>query len=87
MNGILSQVEMDSKKPKSNFGLSLLMNCINWINHGGDTTKILNVTNNINLMRKKIFEEKFMQNLIKKYLLDNKHCVISIMNPQDNFNE
>lgn len=53
--------------------------------HDGDIGKALSITENISQLRKKIFEEKYLEQLIDKYMLSNKHQVKIVMTPDEKY--
>ncbi|KAL4435266.1 hypothetical protein ABPG74_017358 [Tetrahymena malaccensis] len=87
IEGALHQIEIGAKIPKDNFGIMLIQMLMTQIIHDGDVSKALKVTENIQTLRKKIFEEKYLQKLIDKYFLSNKHQVKIIMKADSNYHQ
>lgn len=55
--------------------------------HDGEISSALNISENIRILRKKIFEEKYLEDLIERYLLSNTHSVRIIMKSDVNYHE
>jgi Zn-dependent M16 (insulinase) family peptidase len=66
----LHQVEIQNKKPKANFGLSLLYSQMANLNHGVSIPASLDLSNTIKQIRENVKKGLF-EGLIKKYILDN----------------
>jgi Zn-dependent M16 (insulinase) family peptidase len=85
IESVLHQIEVQAKLPKSDFGISILQSVMTTLNHNGDPTYTLKVTENIAKLRKVLKKEKHFENLIQKYLIDNNHKVRLIMTPDNDY--
>ena len=68
-------------------GLVLLHCCANQWLHGADPTELLDFNKNTRISSEHGKSEGFFQNLIQKYLLDNKHCVAARLIPVPNLQD
>jgi Zn-dependent M16 (insulinase) family peptidase len=65
----------------STFGFQIVQTLMPlWI-HEMDPIEVFKTTKYISLLRERLAQEPFFQNLIKKYLLNNPHKLTLIMNP------
>ena len=83
IESVLHQVEVQAKLPKSDFGINVLQSLTVLLNHKGDSTFLLKISENINKLRRILKKEKYFEGLIKKYLIDNKHKLRLIMTPDN----
>ncbi|KRX07100.1 Metalloenzyme, LuxS/M16 peptidase-like protein [Pseudocohnilembus persalinus] len=88
IESVLHTMELDSKVPKSNFGLNILMQVLNPYNHDAEKPlAFLDVTNNIKTIKEKILDENYLKTLTEKYLLNNNHYLRYKMLPKQSFNQ
>ena len=82
----LHQVEIRNKEIKANYGLLLISSMIPFALHGNDPLVPLYINDYVEKLRKDLALEKpVFQNLITKYLLENKHCVRILAVPDSEF--
>ncbi|MCY6482935.1 insulinase family protein [Clostridium aestuarii] len=80
LNAVLNVYELSNRTVKGNFALmynNLIMR--SWL-YDGDPTLYLNINSDISNIKNKI-QKGYLENLIQKYLLDNKHCSLVILKP------
>lgn len=74
--------------PRSNFGLALLMKLTPGLVHDSPNPyDKLDITENIKLLRNKVLNEKYLEKLVSKYLLQNNHSIRLAMTPDEHYNE
>ncbi|KAJ5070964.1 presequence protease [Anaeramoeba ignava] len=85
IESILHKIEISQLERRSGFGIGLMEYILPvWMNNA-DVIQKMNITEQINIFRKKYQEESYLENLIEKYLLKNPHHVIIEMEPDENF--
>ena len=80
----LHQLELHRKEVTNTpypYGLKLNLTISSIWFHGGDPVRILEIDNDLKLIRQKLSEGQFLENLIKKYFLENPHRVLLILKP------
>ncbi|EGR33914.1 peptidase M16 inactive domain protein [Ichthyophthirius multifiliis] len=87
IEGVLHQIEINNKMQQQNFGINLLMNILNQYNHDGEVNQILKISENISILREKIFKEKYLEQLIQKYLNKKNVRIQLIMEPDDQYHQ
>lgn len=85
IESILHQIEFQSKLPKPDFGILLLQSLMPQLNHGGDPLYLLKVNEVMGEIRKRMRKSKYFEEIVKKYLIENKHKVRLIMTPDKNY--
>jgi hypothetical protein len=63
------------------YGIKLLLGIGSSWFHGGDPLSVLLFDEDLEKIRKKALNERFFEEYIKKYFLDNSHRVLMILNP------
>ncbi|MCB9480376.1 MAG: insulinase family protein [Desulfobacteraceae bacterium] len=63
------------------YGIKLLLGIGSTWFHGGDPLSVLLFDEDLEKIRKKALKERFFEDYIKKYFLDNHHRVLMILNP------
>lgn len=68
---------LSNKMQSSNTGISLLYSTIiQWI-HGADPLELFDFSKNLEILNENGHKPDYFKNLLKEYLIDNKHCVIA----------
>lgn len=85
----LHTIELKSRLSKSNLGISLFSSLSNAFNYNNfDQIRLqLQVEETIKTLRHKIENEKYLEHLIKKYLINNPKKLDFVMKPDANFKE
>ncbi|KAL4482884.1 hypothetical protein ABPG74_018910 [Tetrahymena malaccensis] len=79
-------MEVNAKEGKADFGLNLLQNMIPFIIHNKDPTVVLKMEESFEKLRRKI-DEGLIQQLVKKYFLNNNHGIRTIITPDNLFTD
>ncbi|CAG8615115.1 492_t:CDS:10, partial [Cetraspora pellucida] len=83
----LHQTELGKKHKTSTFGLSLMHSISSgWFNDS-NPIDILEINQNIDIIKERIKSEPFFQNLVEKYFLTNPHTLICIMETNQQYTE
>ncbi|XP_076750537.1 presequence protease, mitochondrial [Xylocopa sonorina] len=86
VQAILHSIELQVKHQTSNFGLQLLFNLTPLWNHNGDLIQLMRINEAIQKFRESIKNNpKYLQELVKAYLMDNKHRLILTMLPYEKY--
>ncbi|XP_050535717.1 presequence protease, mitochondrial [Daktulosphaira vitifoliae] len=86
IENILHSVELSMRHQSSNFGLNLLYGLLPVWNHEGNVVDVLNVGKKINIFKQNMTNDSnYLQSLMNKYLLNNKHKLIMTMSPNQNY--
>lgn len=86
MDSIMNVFELSNRTVKGDFALmhnNLIMR--SWL-YDGDPTLYLNINSDINTVKDKI-QQGYLQTLIQKYLLDNKHASLVVLKPEAGLEE
>lgn len=88
IDNILHSVELSMRHQTSNFGLQLLYGTLPIWNHDGNILDSMCVGEKIEKFKKKLTNQpNYLQLLVEKYLLNNKHKLIITMSPENNYEE
>ncbi|XP_050438210.1 presequence protease, mitochondrial-like [Adelges cooleyi] len=88
IENILHSVELSMRHQTSNFGLNLLYGILPVWNHEGNIINTMNVSEKIEIFRKNMaVNSNYLQLLVDKYLLNNKHKLIITMSPDESYEE
>lgn len=88
IDNILHSVELSMRHQTSNFGLQLLYGILPIWNHDGNILDSMCVGEKIKEFKKKLKNQpNYLQLLVDKYLLNNKHKLIITMSPENNYEE
>lgn len=88
IDNILHSVELSIKHQTSNFGLQLLYGTLPIWNHDGDILDSMCVSEKIEEFKKKLTNQPdYLQLLVEKYLLNNKHKLVMTMSPESNYED
>ncbi|XP_076633202.1 presequence protease, mitochondrial [Colletes latitarsis] len=86
IEAVLHSIELQVKHQTSNFGLQLLFNLTPLWNHGGDVIQSMRINEAIRKFRKVMNENpKYLQELVKTYLMDNTHKLTLTMLPSEQY--
>lgn len=80
LNSVLNMYELSNRTVKGNFALmynTLIMR--SWL-YDGDPIAYLNLDSDMNNLRDKV-QSGYLQTLVKKYLVDNKHASLVVLKP------
>ncbi len=80
----IHQMELDTREISGGqfpYALNLLFRFFGTWMHGGDPLKAIDFDQSIDLLRKKLKQENYLESQIKKFLLDNPHRVKVVLNP------
>ncbi|KAI8991000.1 peptidase M16C associated-domain-containing protein [Mycotypha africana] len=81
----IHQMELGQKHKTADFGLTIMHGISSgWFN-GVDPIDLLEINKNIDRLKSELSKGKFFENLIDKYLLNNKHTLTFIMRPDDKY--
>ncbi|CAB0008448.1 unnamed protein product [Nesidiocoris tenuis] len=88
INGILHNIELGVKNQRARFGLDLLFNLYPLINHNVDIADALQVNGKIARLKENLSSNKtYLQDLVKRNLIDTSHRLTITMSPEDTYNE
>lgn len=88
IDNILHSVELSMRHQASNFGLQLLYGILPIWNHDGNVLDSMCVSEKINKFKIKLTNQpNYLQMLVDRYLLNNKHKLIMTMSPENNYEE
>lgn len=88
IDNILHSVELSIKHQTSNFGLQLLYGTLPIWNHDGDILDAMCVSEKIEEFKKKLTNQSnYLQSLVDRYLLNNKHKLVMTMSPESNYED
>lgn len=88
IDNILHSVELSMRHQASNFGLQLLYGILPIWNHDGNILDSMCVSEKINKFKIKLSNNpNYLQLLVDKYLLNNKHKLIMTMSPENNYED
>lgn len=80
-------IKLSNKKVPENFGLILFQGFAEqWI-HGSNPLKLIDFNSNLEESYNCCKKEGYLRSLAKRFLVDNKHCLISRLNPVSGYNE
>lgn len=86
VEAVLHGIELRIKHQSSNFGMNLLMNLTPLWNHDGDLIRSMRINDSIKELNGKIADNpQYLQQLVAKYLKDNKHRLVLTMSPDENY--
>ncbi|MCY6957264.1 insulinase family protein [Clostridium brassicae] len=86
MNSVLNVYELSNRTVKGNFALAYNMLMMrSWL-YDGEPTLYLNINSDINNLKDKI-KNGYLQTLVQKYLLDNKHASLIVLKPSPGLEE
>ncbi|CAL7948466.1 unnamed protein product [Xylocopa violacea] len=86
VEAVLHSIELQVKHQTSNFGLQLLFNLTPLWNHNGDLIQLMRINEAIQKFRESVKNNpKYLQELVKAYLVDNKHRLILTMLPYEKY--
>lgn len=86
VNSCLHMIELGYKKGERNFGTKMFENLVTAFNYNDSELlkTYLHLSETMQLLRKKI-KQGYLQELIKKYLVDNKNCITIHFKPDPDF--
>ena len=88
VESVLHQVELSKSHRSANWGLNLVAGMIHNETQGYETHSIFEASARIKELREKLVAEpKFLQSLIRSYVLENKHEVTHTMLPDAGFSD
>lgn len=88
IDNILHSVELSVRHQTSNFGLQLLYGTLPVWNHDGNILDAMCVSEKINEFKQKLNNQPhYLESLVDRYLLNNKHKLVMTMSPEDNYEE
>lgn len=82
----LHKLEIQVKKTREQWGLGVISNMISYTVHGGNPLWVFNLNENLERIRKD-YKKGIFEELIKKYLIDNKHKLILKFLPDETLSE
>merc|ERR1712228_1114343 len=95
IEAVLHQFEIDQKQRSGTFGLNLLFRMMSLITHrvydeAATPIQALQIDNLLTKIRDKVLgdepsDPQYFQNLIKKYMVDNKHQITVTMKPDKEY--
>lgn len=86
IEAVLHSIELSVKHQTSNFGLSMAMNLTPLWNHNGDPVEALYINSIVEKFRRHLEEDpNYLRNKVKKYFLENKHRLVTVMRPDKDF--
>lgn len=88
IDNILHSVELSMRHQTSNFGLHLLYGILPIWNHDGNIIDSMCVSEKIDEFKNKLTSQpNYLESLVEKYLLNNKHKLVITMSPENNYEE
>lgn len=88
IDALLHQIELGQKHQSSNFGVKLTLAISHSWNHDTDPVESLQINKYVEQFRQKLQDDpQFLQNKVKQYFKNNKHCLVSTMSPDEKFEE
>ncbi|CAC5412633.1 PITRM1 [Mytilus coruscus] len=88
IDALLHQIELGQKHQSSNFGVKLTLAISHSWNHDTILLKGLQINKYVEQFRQKLQDDpQFLQNKVKQYFKNNKHCLVSTMSPDEKFEE
>lgn len=88
IDNILHSVELSMRHQTSNFGLQLLYGTLPIWNHDGNILDSMCVSDKIEEFKKKLNDQpNYLQLLVDRYLLNNKHKLVMTMSPANNYED
>ncbi|XP_043279555.1 presequence protease, mitochondrial [Venturia canescens] len=86
VEAVLHGIELHVKHQAANFGLNLLFSLTALWNHDGDLIKSLRINEAMKRFVDALDKDpKYLNKIVKKYLLENKHKLTLTMSPDDNY--
>ncbi|KAK2579791.1 hypothetical protein KPH14_012183 [Odynerus spinipes] len=86
IEAVLHGIELHTKHQTSNFGLHLLFNITPLWNHNGDIIQSLRINEAVKrLMNEMKQNSQYLQDLVKKYLMNNTHRLTLTMTPDEKY--
>lgn len=86
IEAVLHSIELAVKHQTSNFGLGMAMNLTPLWNHGGDPVEALYINSKVEKFRKHLLENpNYLKDKVKQYFVDNTHQLVSVMEPDKDF--
>ncbi|XP_076671860.1 presequence protease, mitochondrial [Andrena cerasifolii] len=86
IEAVLHTIELQIKHQTSNFGLQLLFNLSPLWNHNGNLVQSMRINDAIKKLREEMTRNpKYLQELVKTYLLDNTHRLTLSMLPHEHY--
>lgn len=86
VESVLHTYELGIKHETSNFGLNLIYGITALWNHNGDVIEALQVNNFLQKLRNNMKKEPtYLQSVVEKYFLNNKHRLILSMSPDPEY--
>lgn len=88
IEAVLHSYELSLKHKSANFGMNLIMSMTPFWNHTENPLSFLEVNKTVTWFKEQLAKDpKFLQDLVKQYLKENKHKLVQTMNPVENFSE
>lgn len=88
IDNILHSVELSMRHQTSNFGLQLLYGTLPIWNHDGNILDSMCISKKIDKFKNKLNNHShYLQSLVDRYLLNNKHKLVMTMSPINNYEE
>lgn len=87
VEAVLHQLELSNREIRGNgypYGMSLILNGLGAVLHNGDPVSLWDMESVLVELREAIKNPEFVPSLIKKWLLDNPHCVRVTLKPDTN---
>uniref|UniRef100_A0A095CF15 Presequence protease, mitochondrial n=1 Tax=Schistosoma haematobium TaxID=6185 RepID=A0A095CF15_SCHHA len=82
----LHQYELEIRHESARFGLNLILNLSNAVNHGVDLNEFLKIGANVDRFRQEWTKDPaILQNFVQQFFLDNKHKLTTVMRPDPNW--
>ncbi|CAH8661772.1 unnamed protein product [Schistosoma rodhaini] len=82
----LHQYELEIRHESARFGLNLILNLSNAVNHGVDLNEFLKIGANVDRFRQEWnTDPTILQSFVQQFFLDNKHKLITVMRPDPNW--
>jgi len=86
IEAVLHSIELSVKHQTSNFGLSMIMGLTPLWNHGGNPVEALQINSKVAKFREQLSANpNYLVDKIRHYFVDNQHSLVTVMNPDDQF--
>lgn len=86
IEAVLHSIELAVKHQTANFGLGMAMNLTPLWNHGSDPVEALYINSKVETFRKHLrYNPDYLKNKIREYFVDNTHQLVTVMEPDKDF--
>ena len=87
IDSVLHQLELSNKHVTAGFGLNAGMGCILPAMHHGNPIDALQFDKWMNVLRERMSNGRYLEELVEKMLLENKHYVLAFQSPDEVYSQ